>query len=156
MAYRERLWPSAGTWLMVGGFGLALGIIPAPVSATAGWITAALGLVVCLTLLAINPPVITVTDGTLAAGRAHVPVHLVADVEVLDADGMRRARGPMLDARAYLCLRAWVHTGARVVLADPDDPTPYWLLASRRPQELALAVRAAASERAANDHASES
>ena len=66
------------------------------------------------------------------AGRARIPVQLLGDPEVLDADGMRRARGPELDARAYLCLRGWIAAGVRVPVLDPRDPAPYWLVSSRR------------------------
>jgi hypothetical protein len=55
---------------------------------------------------------------------------------------MRQARGIRLDARAYLCIRGWLPAGARVILDDPEDPTPYWLVSSRRPEALARAVRA--------------
>ncbi|HWB36700.1 MAG TPA: DUF3093 family protein, partial [Rugosimonospora sp.] len=30
-----------------------------------------------------------------------------------------------------------------VVLDDPDDPTPYWIVSSRRPRRLAAALVAA-------------
>ena len=175
MAFRERLWPTPGVWIGMGLFGAAFGIIPAPVNHTAGWVTAGVGLVVLLTLAAINPPTINVGDGTLQAGRARLPLRVVSGVDVLDVEAMRLARGRQLDARAFLCLRGWVHTGVRVHLADPEDPAPYWLLSSRRPEELARAVRAGmpgtvtgpapgpgrpgsgtGSEQAANDHAGES
>ena len=44
-----------------------------------------------------------------------------------------------LDARAYLCIRGWIPTGIRVAVADPQDPTPYWLVSTRRPEELLTA-----------------
>jgi hypothetical protein len=56
---------------------------------------------------------------------------------------MRRARGPRLDARAYLCLRGWVAGGVRVTLNDPADPTPYWLVSSTDPTALARAITTA-------------
>ncbi|MGI9207623.1 MAG: DUF3093 family protein, partial [Rhodococcus sp. (in: high G+C Gram-positive bacteria)] len=34
----------------------------------------------------------------------------------------------------------WVGTMAMVVLDDPDDPTPYWLISTRRPAELLEAL----------------
>ncbi len=88
-------------------------------------------------------PVVEVADGELRAGRAHVPASLLGQVTTLDADAMRVQLGPRLDARAYVCLRAWARTGVHVVLEDPQDPTPYWLVSTRHPQRLADAVRAA-------------
>ena len=60
---------------------------------------------------------------------------------------LRQELGPRLDARAYVCLRAWARTGVHVVLEDPQDPTPYWLVSTRRPQDLAQALRAAGAAR---------
>lgn len=84
---------------------------------------------------------ITVSDDRLSAGRAVIPLHLCAAATALNPDDARALRGPLADARAHLLLRPYVATGVRVDLADPHDPTPYWLLSSRRPDELARAVR---------------
>ncbi len=84
---------------------------------------------------------ITVSDDVLRAGAATVPLRLCADAVTLDASATRALRGPLADARAFLLLRPYIATGVRVGLADARDPTPYWLLSSRRPDELAGAVR---------------
>ena len=90
---------------------------------------------------------VSVAEGELRAGRARIPVTLLGDVTVLDPDAMRTELGPRLDARAHACLRAWIRTGVRVELADPQDPTPYWLVSSRRPEELARAITVGAQAR---------
>lgn len=84
---------------------------------------------------------ITVAGDRLQAGRAAIPLRLCAAATALDADAARELRGPRADARAYLLLRPYVSTAVRIDLADPQDPTPYWLLSSRRPDDLARAVR---------------
>ena len=53
----------------------------------------------------------------------------------------RRAAGVEADARAYLLLRPYRKRAVRVEVADPADPTPYWLLSSRRPDDLAEVLR---------------
>jgi Protein of unknown function (DUF3093) len=80
-------------------------------------------------------------DG-LRAGRARLPLWAVGRVAALDADAARALRGPEADARAYLVLRGYVPGGVRVDVTDPDDPTPYWLVSSRHPDQLAEALRA--------------
>jgi hypothetical protein len=65
----------------------------------------------------------------------------VADPIALDAESMRAARGRSLDARAYLCIRGWLPQGVKVTLRDPADPTPYWLISSRRPDDFVSALR---------------
>ena len=140
--YSERLWPSPGIWAATMGFGAGLGLIPAPVSAQAALIVSVVGLVGLVTLLLVTTPAVTVTADTFAAGRAKVPLTMVSGIEELDPAQMRQARGVRLDARAYLCIRGWLPAGAKVFLADPEDPTPYWLISSRRPDALAKALRA--------------
>jgi hypothetical protein len=140
--YSERLWPSPGVWAATIGFGAALGLIPAPVSAKAALVVAVLGVVGLVTLLLSTTVTLVVTADTFTAGRAKVPLSMVTGVDVLDSAQMRQARGVGLDARAYLCIRGWLPAGARVALGDPTDPTPYWLVSSRRAEALAAAVRA--------------
>jgi hypothetical protein len=57
----------------------------------------------------------------------------------------RRRAGVEADARAHLVLRPYVKTAVEITLNDQDDPVPYWLVSSRRPQQLATAQREAAS-----------
>ena len=87
-------------------------------------------------------PRIRVAEGRLHAGRAMIPLDLCGAVTALDAESTRALGGRDADARAYLLLRPYIRTAVRVDVADPRDPTPYWLLSSRRPDELAGAVRA--------------
>jgi hypothetical protein len=144
--YSERLWPSPGIWAATAGFGAALGLIPAPISVEAAVIVAVIGCVGLVTLLTLTTPVLRVTADRFVAGRAQVPISLVSGIEPLDQAQMREARGVRIDARAYLCLRGWLPAGAKVILNDPDDPTPYWLVSSRRPQALAQALRGAMNQ----------
>ena len=44
------------------------------------------------------------------------------------------------DARAYLLLRPYRKKAVKVSLSDPADPTPYWLVSTRRPDALAAAL----------------
>jgi hypothetical protein len=143
VGYSERLWPSPGIWAATIGFGAALGLIPAPINTQAAVIVGIVGVVAVVTLMVITTPSLTVTADTFVAGRARVPLSMVAEIEELDPAQMRQARGVRLDARAYLCIRGWLPAGARVILKDPEDPTPYWIVSSRRPDVLAKAVRAA-------------
>src|SRR4051794_25064510 len=85
-------------------------------------------------------PTVGVDGDAFVAGNARIPLHYLGSPDALDSAGMRRARGPELDARAYLCLRGWVGPGLRVPVTDPSDPVPYWLVSSRHPQKLAEAI----------------
>lgn len=142
--FRERVLPGVGGWAAVVGFAAVLGVALWPASHAIALGVAGLAAVAGLVGLWWTSPVVSVQDGTFRAGRASIPVVLLGQVTTLDADAMRGELGPRLDARAFVCLRAWARTGVHVALDDPQDPTPYWLVSTRRPQALADALRRAA------------
>jgi len=131
----EKLWPSPGVWFAFTAFGAAFGLIPGPINTTFAIGTGIVSAVVVLGLVLVLTPRLELAKGVFSAGRARVPVSLVDRVEPLDAVQMKAALGRELDARAFRCTRAWVRTGVRVTLNDPQDPTPYWLISTRRPQD---------------------
>lgn len=151
-AYRERLWPAVWIWAALALLAGLVGVVVLPLGSAAGAVAFLAALAAFGTLMVTWSPTVTLTDGELVAGRAHIPVELLGDVTFLNAAAMRQALGPDLDMRAYLCFRGWITTGLRVELADPDDPTPYWLISSRHPLDLAGALQRA--RRAARPSAS--
>nr|WP_228045937.1 DUF3093 domain-containing protein [Saccharopolyspora sp. HNM0983] len=84
---------------------------------------------------------VEVADGEFRAGDAHVPLRFIADAEVVTAAEKRRALGPDLDPAAFVRHRPWISTGVRVWLDDENDPTPYWVISTRRPEQLAEILR---------------
>ncbi len=89
---------------------------------------------------------VAVERGELVGGRARLPLQFAGDVVVVDRAAMRRLMGPGTDPAAYSVTRPWIPGGVRVSVTDPDDATPYWLLSSRHPRELAGAITAARQE----------
>jgi hypothetical protein len=85
---------------------------------------------------------VRVSDGMLHAGHASIPLSLLHDPVPLDADDTRRVAGRDADARAFHLLRPYLKRWVRVAVADPADPTPYWLVMTRRPEQLAAALTA--------------
>ncbi|MFE3291242.1 DUF3093 domain-containing protein [Rhodococcus sp. NPDC059234] len=78
--------------------------------------------------------------GELRAGRAHLPLDAIARVAVVPGTAKSAALGRQLDPAAYVEHRTWVKPMVLIVLDDPDDPTPYWLVSTRRPADLAAAL----------------
>lgn len=143
--YRERLWPAP--WIaLVAALAIPASLLTfAPISVVAG---AVVGLVLAGGVIGAaiaTAPLIVVGDGMLRAGTARIPVALITGTTVARRDAARQARGPQLDARAHLVLRPDVDPVLRIDLGDPDDPTPYWLVSTRRPEDLAAAIAAGAS-----------
>ncbi len=141
--YRERVWPSP--WIVV------IATLPIPASLltfaainlTVGAITGVLLFSGIVIVAAATAPTIEVSDGMLRAGSARVPLSFVGAVTAARGAEARHERGPGLDARAHLVLRPDVDPVARIELTDPDDPTPYWVVSTRRPDDLAAAIAAA-------------
>lgn len=143
--HEERLWPSPGWWVVV-ALGAAMAgaaVLPVGVLVVAPVALVVLG--ACVAGLVAASARVVVAGGELRAGPAHVPVTLLGEAEVLRGEQARHARGPGLDARAFLVLRGWVDPVVRVRLVDPQDPTPYWLVSTRRPEDLVRALEAARS-----------
>jgi hypothetical protein len=76
----------------------------------------------------------------LRAGRAVIERSYLGKVEALTGEDARNAYGRDCDPRAYLLLRSYVHGAVRVEIADPRDPAPYWVIATRAPERLAAAL----------------
>ena len=87
---------------------------------------------------------VAVRAGELYVDDAHLPLRYVAEVGVLDAAGKRAALGTGNDPLAFVVVRPWVPRAVLVVLDDPADPTPYWVVSSRHPEQLVRAIRVAA------------
>lgn len=138
--YREKLWPTP--WIYIASLLLvpASILVLAPVSMPAGIATGIILYLAVIGSLSLTAPVIEVHDGLLRAGRAEISLaHTGEAVPAYDADA-RIERGTGLDARAFLVIRGWVQPVVKVPITDPTDPTPYWLVSSRRPDELAAAI----------------
>lgn len=142
--FHERLW--AAPWLYVAtGFVIPASILVfAPINFTAGVIIAAVLYAGCIWMLIASSPVIEVTDGELRAGRARIQRRFLGTASGYEGSEATLQRGQRLDARAWLLIRGWVKPVVRVDVIDPEDPAPYWLLSTRRPDQLA---------RVLNDHA---
>jgi hypothetical protein len=145
-SYAERLgvplrWWVQGTMLVAT---LWLAVVVA-LPAVAAWVVTAIALaVLALVLWTYGDARIVVDAETFRAGRARLPAQYVGSATALDADQTKRVAGVEADARAYLVLRPYLKRAVRVELTDPADPTPYWLVGTRHPEELAKALTALA------------
>lgn len=144
--YRERLW--VPWWWWPPGLGLAALIaveIDMGVPAIPGWLPFALLLpvagVVLLWLGRMEVRVVSGPQGTeLWAGAAHLPAEVIARSAEVPRSAKSAALGRQLDPAAYVVHRAWIGPMVLVVLDDPDDPTPYWLVSCRHPDKVLAAL----------------
>jgi hypothetical protein len=145
--YRERLWVPWWWWPL--GFGLAVLIaleVNQGVQALPNWVPFAVLIAVATgTLLWLGRSEVRVTDDgetvELWAAQAHLPVTVISRSAEVPRSAKSAALGRQLDPAAYVMHRAWVGPMALVVLDDPDDPTPYWLVSCRHPERVLSALR---------------
>jgi hypothetical protein len=152
VAYSERLHVPLRWWvqatMLLATLWLAF-VVAMP--AWAAWSSTTLLLLATFGLFAwVGSARVTVRDGVLHAGRAHIPVALLGPVVALDADETRRVHGVEADARAYLMTRPYLRRSVKVTVADPADRTPYWLVSTRHPRELAAALTASGASGASD------
>jgi Protein of unknown function (DUF3093) len=146
--YRERL--SVPWWWWPPGFGLAalIGLeVNQGVSALPIWLPYAVLLpVAAVVLLWFGRTEVRVVAGTaeteLWAGAAHLPKSAVSRAAEVPRSAKSAALGRQLDPAAFVVHRAWVGPMVLLVLDDPDDPTPYWLVSCRHPDRVLKALRA--------------
>ena len=144
--YRERLWVPWWWWLP--GLGVAALIALEANQGIRGlpnWVPFAVLLpVAVLVLLSLGRTELRVIssrgDTEVWIGGAHLPVAVIARSAEVPQSAKSAALGRQLDPAAYVVHRAWVGPMVLLVLDDPDDPTPYWLISARRPDKVLAAI----------------
>jgi hypothetical protein len=84
-----------------------------------------------------------ISGGELRIRGAHLPLRYVSGAVALDAATLRRVVGREGDPAAFVSIRPWIGPGVQLWLDDPDDPTPYWVVSSRRPDRVVEVLRRA-------------
>jgi hypothetical protein len=80
---------------------------------------------------------ISIDGQELRIDQAHIEVKYLGGVEKLTSPQMRLLRTRDADPAAFLAIKFWLSTGVKITLSDPRDPTPYWLVTSKRGEEIA-------------------
>ena len=142
VAHQERLglpwwaWPAALAGAAVLAVEVVLGVPGLP-----GWLPFAVLLPLgVLLIVPLGRVRVEVTPEEFRVDDARLPVEFIADVVALDAAGKREALGVGAHPLAFVVQRAWIGTAVQVLLDDPADPTPFWVVSTRRPVELATAL----------------
>lgn len=147
VTYSERLYVPLRWWvqatMLLATLWLAF-VVAMP--AWAAWTaTAVLLLANAAMFLLIGSARVAVRDGVLHAGRARIAIDLLGGTRPLDEEETRRVHGVDADARAYLLTRPYLKRSVMVEVLDSADRTPYWLISTRRPHDLAAALTGSAA-----------
>jgi Protein of unknown function (DUF3093) len=89
---------------------------------------------------------VTVAGDEFLIDDCRLPVSVISDVIPLDAAGKREALGVGAHPMAFVIQRPWIGPAVQILLDDPADSTPFWVISSRRPVELATALLRARDE----------
>lgn len=141
--FREHLLPGTGTWLVGVAIGAALGLVVVPLHLGAAIALSAVSIVVAIVLIIAYSPVLEVAEGQFRLGRARIDVTELGEAEVLRDEQWALTIGQDFEPLAHHSVRGWTRSGIRVEVLDPQDPTTAWVASSRRPEDLALALRTA-------------
>ncbi len=141
-SFHERIIPGPGFYIALLLLVPAVVVVFTTINPAVGWILGpALYLFFAGITTALSPQ--TNFDGhVLTTGKAHIPVSALGDVMYFRGEEAQAARGPELDVRAFLNIRGALPV-LKVDIADANDPCPYWLISTRRPEELAAKIRSA-------------
>lgn len=144
--YRERQWAPWYLWLAGAGLMLLLSAQFA-LNRNIWWFIIpmfAIGGLVGWFLMWLSRTEVTVeldADGTrwLLVDGSNLPHTVVSRSMAVPASARQSALGRQLDPAAFLVSHGWIKEHALIILDDPEDPTPYWLIGSRDPEALLAA-----------------
>jgi hypothetical protein len=145
--FHERLYLPWWHWLLPL---LAAGLLAAEVNMGYPGVRAWLPYVITVPLTALilwrfGSATVTVRDGELWVGEAHLPLRFVGETQIVPASMKRGVLGPAFDPAAFALHRSWVGPMVWIELTDENDPTPYWLLSTRHPERLEAALHSGAT-----------
>ncbi|MDY6050523.1 MAG: DUF3093 domain-containing protein [Corynebacterium sp.] len=77
-------------------------------------------------------------DGSvwLNAGSANLAATAVSRSLAVPPSAKQAAMGRQLDPLAYVVYQGWIPSMVMLVLDDPNDTTPYWLVSTKNPEKL--------------------
>lgn len=140
VVYQEKVRPSVGMWILVAVAAASTALMVLPVWKLGMIILPIVSFVLFAWWLNSLTVTIIVTERQLFVGEAHIDRKFVTAATAYEGEAAQKARGVDLDARAFLKIRPWAKDAVRIDIDDADDPTPYWLVSTRHPRQLAEAL----------------
>jgi Protein of unknown function (DUF3093) len=131
LTYRERVLPSITSLLPV------LLVIPTayltllPFSVQAGLVVGVSVTVAILASIWFASPVLELDSSGFAVGDSLLPLTEISSAEAISPKRSFEERGVKLSPGAYVRFQISVKTHVKVFIDDKNDPTPYWLIATR-------------------------
>lgn len=140
--YQERVTPNLGTFAAVAVLIPALALVSEPFDFRIGLVIGPLLVLSIWAALFFLSPVISVGKQFLSVGAASIPRALLGKITEIPKDQIFHERGPALNPSSYKVFQGTVKTAIKIVVKDSEDPTPYWIISTRNPAQLATVLKA--------------
>ena len=140
--YQERVRPNIGTFVAVLTLLPAVTLVSEPFDFRVGVVIGSALVLAIWAALLFFAPVIKVGKTTFSVGRASIPRSLLGKIDEITKEQIFQERGPKLDPAAYKVFQGTVKTALKISIQDANDPTPYWIISTRKPTQLATVLRA--------------
>jgi hypothetical protein len=138
--YREYLYPSINTIFSIAIVWPTVWLTVYPWSHTGGVLSGALVTVALYALTFVRAPRIQLDESMLKIGSVQIPRAELGAAEALTDEAARTARGPGLSPAAFVLFRGTTRSLVRIQVVSKSDPTPYWLVSSRKAEKFAAAL----------------
>ncbi len=137
VSYVERVLPSVSFFVAGLFLPTALFLVSLPFSIEIALIVAIGSYLALLGISYLLAPKILLQDGVLRVNSAVIPVIHLGEASVIEPKDQFLERGHKLSTLAYTRFQIGVKGLVKVELQDENDPTPYWLVATKHPEVLA-------------------
>ena len=137
LSYRERVLPSAASMIPVLLIFPTMYLMLLLISTQAGILLGLSVTVAVLVSIWFAAPVIEISDQTFSVGDAELPIDVISKVTVIEPKDGFAERGVKLSPAAFTRFQVSVKQMVKLEISDEADPTPYWLIATRKPAEIA-------------------
>ena len=141
--YRERVLPSAASMIPLLLIFPTMYLMLLLISTQAGVLLGLSVTVAALVSIWFAAPVIEISDLTFSVGDAELPIDVISKVTVIEPKDGFAERGPKLNPAAFTRFQVSVKQMVKLEISDEADPTPYWLIATRKPEDIARILAAA-------------
>ena len=138
--FSERVTPKWSNFLPLALILPTFWLTLAPINVLVGVASGVIITVLIAGLMVIKAPMIVISSKEITVGKAQIELKLVgAAVSVPESEAFA-ARGPKLDARAYVALQPSRKGLIKLDIVDQKDPTPYWLFSTKSPASVLEAL----------------
>ena len=135
--YKERVLPTVYFYIASITLPLSLFLVALPFSEVVSISLALASIPLVLVLSWLGSPLIALNEQTLSIGQASIETKYLGKAEVVSPQEAFLERGVKLDSRAFTKFQIGVKQLVKIEIQDKQDPTPYWLIATRNPEFLA-------------------